>query len=412
MKRKTASAYDPAFPFTVDDLHKIEVAARNGTLAMQSDNRRWYRDTKCQQLHCLVTPAGAYFYRVSYNAGKRHKKKLGSTLDLSLAEARRECEALRGGNAAKRHRAKAGEKLAGEVFAEMMEAMKEGKWSAKGKPAPIAQHTADTKVSCWRKHVEGKDNANLTLTQFTQTIEPTFKGFGKKKSAANLYLNTCSLLYSYAADHGLWDGESPLYDSRTGKKKIHKYPQNKKTRFLPLDQVALMFDAADAEQNPVWGDYWRLAVLCGARMGNMLSMRWKDLDLNNATWSLTHTKTEDYTIALQPDAVAILKRRRKQRKDSPFVFPSVGDPQQHMKRYAHSWDRLKKAVPELADTTPHDVRRTCGSLMTIAGVPLPTVGQQLGHAPGSQATAIYARLDITAQREAANTLGKLLKKTK
>ena len=172
-----------------------------------------------------------------------------------------------------------------------------------------------------------------------------------------------------------------------------------------------MFDAADAEQNPMWGDFWRLAVLCGARMGNMISMRWQDLDLSNATWSLTHTKTEDYTIALQPDAVAILKRRRKNRKGNcQYVFPSKDQPQEHMKQWRDSWKRIKKHVPELADTTPHTLRRTYGSLMTIAGVPLPTVGQQLGHAPGSQATSIYARLDITAQREAANTLGKLLKK--
>lgn len=410
MKRKKPTSYPAAFPFVVEAIHAIEIAARNGTLPMQSDNRRWYRDEKCQQLQLLVTPSGAYFYRVSYNAGKRHKKKLGSTLELSLSEARQECKALQGGNAAKRHRAKAGERLAGEVFAELMEAMKEGAWSSNGTPKPIAERTARNRVSSWRKHVEQKGNANLTLSQFAHTIEPTFKGIGKKKSAANLYLIVCTLLYRYAADQKLWDGDSPLYDSRTGTKKIHKHPQNKRTRFLPLDQVGLMFAAADAESNPVWGDYWRLSVLCGARMGNMLSMRWKDLDLNNATWSLMDTKTEPYTIGIPADAVAILKRRRKKRQDSPYVFPSVDDPQEHMKRYAHSWDRLKKAVPELDDTTPHDVRRTCGSLLTIAGVPLPVVAQQLGHVPGSQATAIYTRLDIAAQREAANILNKTLKK--
>ncbi len=85
---------------------------------------------------------------------------------------------------------------------------------------------------------------------------------------------------------------------------------------------------------------------------------------------------------------------------------------EHMKSWHDSWSRIKEAVPEVADTVPHDVRRTCGSLMTIAGVPLPTVGQQLGHAPGSRATSVYARLDITAQREAANILGKQLKKLK
>ena len=66
-------------------------------------------------------------------------------------------------------------------------------------------------------------------------------------------------------------------------------------------------------------------------------------------------------------------------------------------------------VPELADCRPHDCRRTCASLLCLAGVPLPTVAQQLGHAPGSAATFVYARLNIEAQRQAAEKLADVLK---
>jgi integrase len=59
-------------------------------------------------------------------------------------------------------------------------------------------------------------------------------------------------------------------------------------------------------------------------------------------------------------------------------------------RMFEAWDRLRVAAG-LQGVTPHDLRRTVGSWLAQAGVPLLTIGKALAHtSPG--VTAIYARL--------------------
>ena len=48
----------------------------------------------------------------------------------------------------------------------------------------------------------------------------------------------------------------------------------------------------------------------------------------------------------------------------------------------------------------HDLRRTLGSWQASAGVSLGIIGKSLGHAHGSRATNVYARLDLEPVRTA------------
>jgi integrase len=80
------------------------------------------------------------------------------------------------------------------------------------------------------------------------------------------------------------------------------------------------------------------------------------------------TKSGDsYDIALTPEAVEILRERRAERKDTPWVFPSRGVT-------GHIVD-LKGAYKKLLDRakitnlTQHDLRRTLGSYQGTRGEP-------------------------------------------
>ena len=50
----------------------------------------------------------------------------------------------------------------------------------------------------------------------------------------------------------------------------------------------------------------------------------------------------------------------------------------------------------------HDLRRTLGSYQAIGGASLPIIGKSLGHGDGSEATAIYARLQLDPVRASVN----------
>lgn len=62
------------------------------------------------------------------------------------------------------------------------------------------------------------------------------------------------------------------------------------------------------------------------------------------------------------------------------------------------WLRILAAAG-IADLHLHDLRRTLGSYMAIAGAPMGTIGAALGHRD-AKSTAIYARLTTGAVGEA------------
>jgi integrase len=88
-----------------------------------------------------------------------------------------------------------------------------------------------------------------------------------------------------------------------------------------------------------------------------------------------------------------------------YVFPATGKTG-HLVEVKGPWRRLCRKAG-LSDVTIHDLRRTLGSRMAIAGVNLPTIGRVLGHL-NLNATRIYARLDIEAARRALETNAKTL----
>jgi integrase len=75
------------------------------------------------------------------------------------------------------------------------------------------------------------------------------------------------------------------------------------------------------------------------------------------------------------------------------------DPKKCIADLDHAWNRVKEHA-QLDNVRIHDLRRTAGSWATQGGAPLPAVGKLLGHR-SHNSTAVYARADIAAARDAA-----------
>ena len=92
--------------------------------------------------------------------------------------------------------------------------------------------------------------------------------------------------------------------------------------------------------------------------------------------------------------------------ESPYVFPSPKNPKKPRDDIKGPWERIREAA-NLTDITLHDLRRTCGSYLAQAGVPLHTIGAILGH-KDEVVTKLYARLAKDDERKALEALaGKL-----
>ncbi|NOY46122.1 MAG: site-specific integrase [Deltaproteobacteria bacterium] len=150
----------------------------------------------------------------------------------------------------------------------------------------------------------------------------------------------------------------------------------------------------------------------GARFGEIAGLTWADVNLDARILTFRRTKTGDTRRVPMTDAVfETLRARPRDRltdyvfpgprggrwKDPPFVFRQVAD--ELFNQGIPRNDRRNRVVF-------HTLRHTAASWMVMHGVPLPVVGEVLGHkTPGM--TKRYAHLTPDAQREAAKTLDQL-----
>ncbi len=188
---------------------------------------------------------------------------------------------------------------------------------------------------------------------------------------------------------------------------VDRFRLKPRERFvLPGDEFERLANAINAESNTTLRDFFWMCLMTGARRGNILHMRWDEINLEVATWVIPETKNGDsQTVPLIAEAIILLDKRRNL-STSEWVFPNPKT-NAPFKSPKAAWNRIRRRA-NLPDLRIHDLRRTVGSYMAIRGVSSTIIGKALGHR--SQAsTAVYARLTQNPVREAvANAMGPML----
>jgi integrase len=218
---------------------------------------------------------------------------------------------------------------------------------------------------------------------------------------ANRVLAVTSALMNWAAQAG-YRGEGPHVNPCAG---IEKFRERPRKRYLSPDELARLGAALRVAErydamSPAAIAAIRLLLLTGARVSEILSLRWADVDLEGAALHLRESKTGEKTILLSPPAVAILKGVPKW-AHSPFVFPGEGRGKrkgQHRVSLVDAWGWVCRRA-RLTDARLHDLRHSFASIAVSSGQTLPMVGALLGHTQ-AQTTARYAHLMIDPLRAA------------
>ena len=125
-------------------------------------------------------------------------------------------------------------------------------------------------------------------------------------------------------------------------------------------------------------------MFTGARSGEALALRWDDVDVH-ARWAvLRDTKNgENRGIPLHPD---IVEWMRGVKDRSGTVFRSARRNAEYVERegggrFKTGWRKtLYRAGLEGVDLRPHDLRHTCSTWLTMAGVHEQVRDELLGHA--------------------------------
>lgn len=181
---------------------------------------------------------------------------------------------------------------------------------------------------------------------------------------------------------------------------VKMFRELSRERFLQPDEMKRLFDALESEETGEdFRDYIYLSLFTAARRNNVLGMRWNDVDLEAALWTIPGETSKNGSIMRVPlaDAALEILQRRKASATSIFVFPS-NNSTGHYNTPTKAWKGLLCRA-ELHDLRLHDLRRSCGSVMANQGTSLAVIGGALGHKHHSS-TAVYARLQVSTVRDA------------
>ena len=198
-----------------------------------------------------------------------------------------------------------------------------------------------------------------------------------------------------------------------------KAPQVRKEEIKPLSptQVRALLAAARGER--LEGLYV-LAIHTGLRQGELLGLKWTDVDLDAGKLSVQRSLDADgtfnppkrnksrRTVRLTSQAVEALKLHRKHQneerlkaarwEDHSLVFPNrVGKPMDHNNLYHRDFKSLLKRAELWSEDkdkrfTFHSLRHTCATLLLSKNVNPKIVQEMLGHATITQTMDTYSHV--------------------
>jgi integrase len=217
-----------------------------------------------------------------------------------------------------------------------------------------------------------------------------------------------------------------------------------------VDEVRRILDAADGSPNAA---RWAVALALGLRQGEVLGLRWCDVDLERGMLSIrknrlrplyqhgclkscgltpgrcpdrvrgndetgpTKSRAGRRVVGVPESLAELLRRHRAQQEldrerarqlwvDGDFVFTSkVGEPLNPNTDY-HAWKALTKRAG-VRDARLHDARHTAATVLLVLGVPERTVMEVMGWSTTSMA-ARYQHVTDPIRRHVASQVGGLL----
>jgi len=217
---------------------------------------------------------------------------------------------------------------------------------------------------------------------------------------ANRALGVLSKMMNQAEAWGLrLDGSNPV-------RHVKKYREDKRERYLTKPELQRLGAVlADAETKAVESPFAiaaiGLLVLTGARLTEILTLRWEHVDLENEVLRLPDSKTGAKLIYLNAAATNLL-RTMPRMAGNPYVIAGK-NPGARLINLQKPWRRIRGKA-NLADVRIHDLRHSFASVVAGTGMSLPMIGKLLGHSQ-PVTTARYAHLAVDPIRAASNLIG-------
>jgi integrase len=214
-----------------------------------------------------------------------------------------------------------------------------------------------------------------------------------------------SKMFNMAIRSG-WRADNPV-------KGLERNQEHRRERYLTADELHRLTLALAAAEDRQAANVFTFLLLTGARVGEALSARWKDFDLEVRRWTKpsAHTKTKrTHVVPLAPETVKLLASIKPDvASGNAFVFPgrSAGE---HRVNVKDAWADICRAA-SITGLRIHDLRHSYASTLAGDGVSLPIIGALLGHTQ-AQTTQRYAHLLDDPLRKATSRVGAIVAKAR
>ncbi len=248
--------------------------------------------------------------------------------------------------------------------------------------------------------------------------------------ASGLSAQTVKLVHAVVhkalADGVKWDLVARNVATLAGAPRVPRH----EARALTASDLLTLIDETDGD----WlGSIVPVAACTGLREGELLALRWSDVDLDRATLHVrrtlakaikghapsdTKTPQARRTVAMASMAVDALRAHRVSQlewrlrlgaewRDEDLVFPSARGTQMNPSNLGR-WFRRAVRNAGLPHLRFHELRHTCATLLLSAGTNPKVVQEMLGHSSIKVTLDIYSHVLPTIQEEAVRRLDLLL----
>lgn len=271
-----------------------------------------------------------------------------------------------------------------------------------------------------------------TLNHFSEFIEvkvsritaAMIERFISERRAGGMPINTVrkilvslNQIFKYAARHG-YISFNPMTAAERPRAPQEAEREESKIRVLSPDEITAFLGAVGSWKYQV---LFKLAIMSGARQGELVGLKWSDLDwkksqlsiertFNNQAWYQPKTKGSRRKIDLGPDMLFELKRWRMAcpPNELNLIFPNeAGGPINHNNLVARHF-RPALVAAGIEQIRFHDLRHTYASLLIDQGENVKYIQSQLGHSSPMVTLNVYSHLMKSTNQEAAKRLERVI----
>jgi integrase len=198
------------------------------------------------------------------------------------------------------------------------------------------------------------------------------RGLRSTPYQANRVLAVVSKMLNLAEAWGLRrDGSNPC-------RHVERYPEQSRECMLSVAELARLGDALNRFRgSPYIPAAVKLLLFTGARLSEILTLRWECIDIGRAEARLPDSKTGAKTLHLPPPALAVVADLPRV-DGNPYVIVGQRDGAA-LVNLEKPW-RAIRAAAGLPDLRLHDLRHAFASAGAARGDSLLVIGKLLGHA--------------------------------